>query len=278
MSLTMGDHQTNAAHSEPLSQEQDEVAMMMTVEDQSLVQIMECRICQEEDHAVNLENPCACNGTLKYAHRKCVQRWCDEKGNTTCEICQELFEPGYTAPAPSPPRPSSDDTTVDIRQMFLLPILMLSNILFGNWTVGDNIDVDDPRLLAMAASRRHFLESDYEDRDRDGASFCRAAAFMLMALLLLRHALAITAAEGDNDAPTLFALFMLRAIGFVLPCYITAWAVSMIHYRRQVRAGNNSAMSTTEVAIMMQSGENGDLEFTLAPNLSAPAPCPPTQA
>ncbi|XP_026436026.1 uncharacterized protein LOC113333872 [Papaver somniferum] len=237
--------------------------MMMTVEDQSLVQIMECRICQEEDHAVNLENPCACNGTLKYAHRKCVQRWCDEKGNTTCEICQELFEPGYTAPAPSPPRPSSDDTTVDIS---------------GNWTVGDNIDVDDPRLLAMAASRRHFLESDYEDRDRDGASFCRAAAFMLMALLLLRHALAITAAEGDNDAPTLFALFMLRAIGFVLPCYITAWAVSMIHYRRQVRAGNNSAMSTTEVAIMMQSGENGDLEFTLAPNLSAPAPCPPTQA
>ncbi|KAI3952131.1 hypothetical protein MKW98_005826 [Papaver atlanticum] len=260
----MGDHQTNAAHSEPLSQERDEVVIMTTVEDQSLVQIMECRICQEEDHAVNLENPCACNGTLKYAHRKCVQRWCDEKGNTTCEICQELFEPGYTAPDPSPPRSRADDTTVDIS---------------GNWTATDNVDVDDPRLLAMAASRRHFLESDYEDRDRDGASFCRAAAFMLMALLLLRHALAITAAEGDNDAPTLFALFMLRAIGFILPCYITAWAVSMIHYRRQVRGGN-SAMSTTEVAIMMQSGENGDLECTLAPNLSGPAPCPPnpTQA
>ncbi|KAI3985180.1 hypothetical protein MKX01_015114 [Papaver californicum] len=264
----MGDDQTNAVHSKHLSQgpsvmhstvaEKDEV-VMMTEEDESLVQTMECRICQEEDHAVNLENPCACNGTLKYAHRKCVQRWCNEKGNITCEICQELFKPGYTAPAPSPPRSRPEDTTVDIS---------------GNWPAGNQVDADDPRLLAMAASHRHFLESDYEDRDSDGASFCRAAAFMLMALLLLRHALAVTAAEGDNDATTLFALFMLRAIGFFLPCYIMAWAVSMIYYRRRVQI-DNPTMSTTEVAIMLQSGENGDLEFTLAPNLSAPAPCPP---
>ncbi|MCL7033880.1 hypothetical protein MKW94_007306 [Papaver nudicaule] len=254
--------------------EKDEaVAVMMKEEeeeDQSIVQTMECRICQEEDQAVNLENPCACNGTLKYVHRKCVQRWCNEKGNTTCEICLQRFEPGYTAPvltAPSPPRPRSEDTTVDIS---------------GNWTAGNQMDADDPRLLAMAAHRRHFLEPDYEDTDRDsnGASFCRAAAFMLMALLLLRHALAITAAEGDNDVATLFALFMLRAIGFLLPCYIMAWAVSMIQYRRRMQ-NNNSARSTTEVAIMLQSRGNGDIQFTVAPNLSAPAPnapIPPTHA
>jgi len=27
---------------------------------------------------------------LQYAHRACVQRWCNEKGDTTCEICHEV--------------------------------------------------------------------------------------------------------------------------------------------------------------------------------------------
>lgn len=27
---------------------------------------------------------------LQYAHRACVQRWCNEKGDITCEICHEV--------------------------------------------------------------------------------------------------------------------------------------------------------------------------------------------
>ena len=27
---------------------------------------------------------------LQYAHRGCVQRWCDEKGSTLCEICLQV--------------------------------------------------------------------------------------------------------------------------------------------------------------------------------------------
>ena len=27
---------------------------------------------------------------VQYAHRACVQRWCNEKGDTTCEICHEV--------------------------------------------------------------------------------------------------------------------------------------------------------------------------------------------
>ncbi|KAJ6334403.1 hypothetical protein OIU78_011316 [Salix suchowensis] len=45
--------------------------------------------------------PCACSGTVKFAHRDCIQRWCNEKGNTNCEICLQNYEPGYTAVAPS---------------------------------------------------------------------------------------------------------------------------------------------------------------------------------
>ncbi|CAI5510572.1 unnamed protein product [Closterium sp. Naga37s-1] len=43
--------------------------------------------------------------SLQYAHHDCIQRWCNEKGNTQCEICHHPFKEGYTAPPPpaSPP-------------------------------------------------------------------------------------------------------------------------------------------------------------------------------
>lgn len=74
-----------------------------------------CRICHEEEFesCKALESPCACSGTVKvcnlivnhnlmiensdfdnylqFAHRDCVQRWCDEKGNTSCEICLQVW-------------------------------------------------------------------------------------------------------------------------------------------------------------------------------------------
>lgn len=77
--------------------------------------VVECRICQDEDLESLLEAPCSCRGSLKvgdtsmlsddlpvlisiilsyvgqYAHRRCVQRWCRVKGNTTCEICNQVL-------------------------------------------------------------------------------------------------------------------------------------------------------------------------------------------
>lgn len=53
--------------------------------------LVECRICHDEDEDSNMEIPCSCRGSLKYAHRRCVQKWCNEKGNTICEICQQVF-------------------------------------------------------------------------------------------------------------------------------------------------------------------------------------------
>jgi len=34
-------------------------------EEEALIQMAECRICQEEDGVSNLETPCACSGSLK---------------------------------------------------------------------------------------------------------------------------------------------------------------------------------------------------------------------
>ncbi|OEL16982.1 hypothetical protein BAE44_0021997 [Dichanthelium oligosanthes] len=97
--------------------------------------MVECRICQEEGDEAYMETPCSCKGSLKaslinflyfsfrcsslilgypikflllpherkfyllqYAHQRCVQRWCNEKGDTVCEICLQQLTPNYTAP------------------------------------------------------------------------------------------------------------------------------------------------------------------------------------
>ncbi|KAI7989275.1 putative E3 ubiquitin ligase SUD1 [Camellia lanceoleosa] len=62
--------------------------------------IVECRICQDEDEDSNMETPCSCCGSLKYVHRRCIQRWCNKKGDSVCEIRHQPFKPGYTAPPP----------------------------------------------------------------------------------------------------------------------------------------------------------------------------------
>eukprot|EP00268_Persea_americana_P068901 TRINITY_DN968_c0_g1_i1.p1 TRINITY_DN968_c0_g1~~TRINITY_DN968_c0_g1_i1.p1 ORF type:complete len:298 (-),score=63.06 TRINITY_DN968_c0_g1_i1:357-1250(-) len=219
-------------------------------EEESFIKTVECRICQEEDHINNLETPCACSGSLKFAHRRCVQRWCNEKGDVTCEICHQPYAPGYTAP---PPRANSDETTIDIS---------------GGWTIsGTPLNLHDPRLLAMAAAERHFLEAEYEEyaaANTSGASFCRSTALILMALLLLRHALTITNGDGNNDdASNFFSLFFLRVAGFLLPCYIMAWAISILQRRRQRQEA--AAVAATEVAFVLQSGQRRGLQFTIAP-------------
>ncbi|KAL7223013.1 hypothetical protein ACSBR1_024655 [Camellia fascicularis] len=228
-------------------------------EEEPLIQMVECRICQEEDSIQNLETPCACSGSLKFAHRKCVQRWCNEKGDITCEICHQPYQPGYTAP---PPSPGSDDTTIDIN---------------GAWTIsGSPLDLRDPRILAMAAAERHLLDADYDeyaDTNANGAAFCRSAALILMALLLLRHALTIGNGEDDNDdASTFFSLFLLRVAGFLLPCYIMAWAISILQRRRQRQEAAAAALAATEVAFMIQGAQRRGLQFTIAPGPVGPVP------
>ncbi|CAH2065036.1 unnamed protein product [Thlaspi arvense] len=220
-------------------------------EEEPFLQSVECRICQEEDTTKNLEAPCACNGSLKYAHRKCVQRWCNEKGDITCEICHQPYQHGYTAPPPPPP----DETIIHIGD---------------DWENGVPLDLSDPRILAMAAAERRFLEADYDEyseSNSSGAAFCRSAALILMALLLLRDALNLTTNSDDEDDPTaFFSLFLLRAAGFLLPCYIMAWAIGILQRRRQRQEA--AALAAAEVAFMIHGGgvpQRRGLHFAVAP-------------
>lgn len=51
------------------------------------------------------------------------------------------------------------------------------------WTIsGAPIDLHDPRLLAVAAAERHFLDAEYDeyaDTNAGGAAFCRSAALIV---------------------------------------------------------------------------------------------------
>ncbi|CAO2828785.1 unnamed protein product [Amaranthus hypochondriacus] len=229
--------------------ERNEDVSIEAGEDEPLIQISECRICQEEDSVSSLEVPCGCSGSLKYAHRKCVQRWCNEKGDIICEICHKIYQGGYTAPPPPPP---SEDATIDIG---------------GGWTIsGTPLDLHDPRILAIAEAERQFLEAEYDDyaaSSASGAVFCRSAALILMALLLLRHAWTVPDSDDEDDMSAFFSLFLLRAAGFLLPCYIMAWAISILQRIRQRQEA--TALAATQVAFVLQSGQRRGLQFMIAP-------------
>ncbi|KAL6191231.1 hypothetical protein ACLB2K_037622 [Fragaria x ananassa] len=70
----------------------------------------ECRICQVEDSVNEMEAPCRCNGTLKFAHRDCIQQWINLSYKATCEICKQPYEGGYRIPVPPPTPPPRQPT------------------------------------------------------------------------------------------------------------------------------------------------------------------------
>ncbi|MBA0652177.1 hypothetical protein Goklo_019453 [Gossypium klotzschianum] len=250
-------------------------------EEEPLIQTVECRICQDEDNINNLETPCSCSGSLKFAHRKCVQRWCNEKGDITCEICHQPYQPGYTVP---PPPPQPEVATIDIRPVFTimhLPknrhdedrcrsnfacfVFPVCEDLYIEWTVADApLGLHDQRILAVAAERR-ILEQGYDEYaepDSSGTEFFRAAALTLMALLFLRHALYLTSGEEDDDLSRFISLFLLRAAGFLLPCYIVAWAISILQRRRQRQEA--AAIAAADVAVMIQATRPRSIHYSIA--------------
>ncbi|GAB4825480.1 hypothetical protein Ancab_008353 [Ancistrocladus abbreviatus] len=178
-------------------------------------EVRECRICQEEDKEHSLEAPCACNGTLKFAHRKCIQRWCDKKGDITCEICNKVFSPNYSLP---PPRSSPDMMAIDIRQ-----------------TWSSHISLQDPHLLALAAAEHQLLQSEYEDyvvANTGNVACLRSVAIILMVVMLVRQIMMLARDFWVvQDSSTFFDVSFLQLAGFLLPCYVLARSCYIIQSR-----------------------------------------------
>ncbi|KAL8531793.1 hypothetical protein ACS0TY_008404 [Phlomoides rotata] len=192
--------------------------------------MVECRICQDEDIDLNMESPCSCSGSLKYAHRKCVQRWCNEKGDTTCEICHQQFKPGYTAPPP----------------IFRFGGLPMN--LRGNWQIARR-DLNNPRIIAMVSTDQSFLDPDYDEyavSTSRSIVCCRTVAIIFMVLLILRHTLPIIVSRAGNFSFPLIMLLMLRITGIILPICIILKVVTSIILRRQQQANLTPSTSDEE--------------------------------
>ncbi|GAB2298423.1 hypothetical protein Dimus_032488 [Dionaea muscipula] len=178
--------------------------------------ISNCRICHEEEFESCriLEAPCACSGTVKFAHRECIQRWCDEKGDTTCEICLQRYEPGYIA-TPKKPQLREDEIV----------------------TIRGSIDLINRRSAedVVAIAEDGLLQSEYTDytdcssaADRS-ASCCRTAALTLTVLLLVRHLLAVLTADGGGHYPfSLLTVLIFRICGIIVPMYIIMRVITAV--------------------------------------------------
>ncbi|KAL6007419.1 hypothetical protein ACLOJK_032916 [Asimina triloba] len=248
----------------------------------SLVKLEECRICQDEDEVSNMETPCSCCGSLKtcychifevflelemssssppfqYAHRKCVQRWCNEKGDIVCEICHQQFKPGYTAP----PR---------LFQYTRIPLN-----LRRNWEISGG-DLRNPRFIAMVATDHDFVddeEDDYSSATTRSMICCRSVAVIVssvsetslsfwtralallkcrhsddlylqfMVLLVLRHTFPIIVNRAEDYSSTIFILLLLRTAGILVPVYIMARALTAICRWRQLQESDGSDHEST---------------------------------
>ncbi|CAI8613433.1 unnamed protein product [Vicia faba] len=168
--------------------------------------LVQCRICHDEDEDLNMDTPCSCSGTLQYAHRICVQRWCNEKGDTTCEICQQQFK-GYTAPQ--------------------APLFHYS----GNWEI-PRVGFNNHQFIALFPANHEFLDFDFEYSAPSTRSrvFIRIVAIIFIVLLVLRHTLPIIFIlnEVEESSLTVITLLMWGITGLIVPVYIMVKAIQQL--------------------------------------------------
>ncbi|XP_064953402.1 uncharacterized protein LOC135606299 isoform X1 [Musa acuminata AAA Group] len=182
----------------------------------SVGKLVECRICQEEDEDCNMEIPCSCCGSLKYAHRKCVQRWCNEKGDTVCEICLQQFKPGYTAPP-------------KLFQYGSIPMNFR-----GNWEITRQ-DQHDSQIIALVPSEHDIVHPDDDDYSALGMrnTVCRQSIVIIFTVLLvLPHTLPLMIGVAEQYSFTLFSLLVLRTAGILLPIFVMVRTIRTFHQFR----------------------------------------------
>ena len=86
-----------------------------------------CRICYEEGE--DLLSPCACTGSIQYAHKRCLRKWLLVAGRSHCELCKTPYrlalptlEPAY--------EPHFIVVRLSTRSYMLFLIQMLSYLLY----------------------------------------------------------------------------------------------------------------------------------------------------
>ncbi|CAH2039105.1 unnamed protein product [Thlaspi arvense] len=198
--------------------------VILFIEDSDLKSsISRCRICHEEEAESYFEAPCSCSGTVKFAHRDCIQRWCDEKGNTICEICLQEYKPGYSTT-------SKPQAAVTIRDD--IHIARRENGGRRNRRLVDRAESDFPECNSHA---------------HRGASCCRFLALIFSVVLLIKHAFDVV--YGTDEYPfTVFTVLALKAIGILLPMLVIIRTIAAIQssLRHQFLESEEDTLSSGE--------------------------------
>ncbi|XP_047312385.1 uncharacterized protein LOC124915668 [Impatiens glandulifera] len=177
-----------------------------------------CRICHEAEFesSKTFESPCACSGTIQYAHRDCIQRWCDEKGNTLCEICLQKFEPGYTA-APKTSNGLLATTTIvmSIRDSLEVPRRREGEINENGRAFRVIIDENGTHQQIMIRNNNnnyaHFSSSSSTSSSGGGrgAKFWRFVALLMTMVLLSKHTFEVIMGRAEDYPFSLAAVMGL---------------------------------------------------------------------
>ncbi|XP_071504714.1 uncharacterized protein [Diadema antillarum] len=78
---------------EPTAVVSDRVTISTTSQDEPV-----CRIChdtEDDKGRKKLVSPCGCTGSAEFTHKRCLQKWTNVKGATSCEICNQTYKPKY---------------------------------------------------------------------------------------------------------------------------------------------------------------------------------------
>ncbi|KAK8570275.1 hypothetical protein V6N13_002967 [Hibiscus sabdariffa] len=216
-----------------------------------LSSVSHCRICHEEEFESlkSLEAPCACSGSVKFAHRDCIQRWCNEKGNTTCEICLQKYEPGYTVMAHSK-KSQLIEAAVTIRDSLQIPRREVEPQNQARVTTMNSLNVLPPPKEALPAADRWL--SPYVQPFTPLLSVNRSLIFQgfkcfhmrfcqFTVVLLVKHLFGVINGETDHYPFALLMILLLRATGILLPMYVVIRSITAIRNnirRRRLRQGS----------------------------------------
>eukprot|EP00899_Mesostigma_viride_P024669 jgi/Mesvir1/5387/Mv15462-RA.1 len=179
----------------------------------------ECRICHQEDSMTNLTQPCACDGSLKYAHRECIQAWCNSRQDNLelrCELCKQPYKEGWHIPRPPTPSSRSSDTTDATEEALTLAEHHLAIVAAQ-------------RLLLSEEASRHSLD----EQEARIQTWWRAALVAMLLLVLMPHLILVPATSYHEDVPSIMLLYTLRMLGYLLPFYILARAIVVLRLQRE---------------------------------------------
>jgi hypothetical protein len=141
----------------------------------------QCRICLEEDCLSNLEAPCGCTGTQRYAHRECIQKWVNEKHNATCEICDQPYKGSYIVPPPDPQQ--------EVGEQLLQMIGPLPNGTLY-------LTVEDDRAGGLLSD----VYDNWDDHRQPTVSWCFSVVMFLLFLMFLHTTVSVSIPDDSSSS------------------------------------------------------------------------------